>query len=78
MKFIAYSLSHTQFVVHRALLNEHKILHRDMSANNILVDPVHDPRTEDRDPTSGSDVPKFITDVLNAPTKACGCVLYLD
>ena len=70
------SLSQTQFIVHRALLNKRKILHRDMSANNILVDPVHNPRTEDRSLKVTSDAPKFITDVLDASADTCGCVLH--
>lgn len=45
----------------RALLKRTKVLHRDISARNILMYPEHHPDTEQE---VVSDPPKFILDVL--------------
>ena len=62
------------FAVHRALLNERKIMHRDMSANNILVQPVHHPRTEDTDFKLAPDAAQFIADIMDGVEKLRECV----
>ena len=56
------------FAVHRVLVMERKILHRDISRNNILINPIHNP-----DAMSGrsliSKPPWFIDDVLACEQK---------
>ena len=74
MAFLARLGTHIQFVVHRALLNERKILHRDMSANNILVEPAHNPRTEGADFKLTPGAPRCIAEVLDGADGTHRCV----
>lgn len=59
VRFLLMNYGH---LAHRAILNETGVLHRDISANNILIRPVH--YDIDQDPQY-NDGPKFISDVLS-------------
>ena len=61
-------------LVHRTLINDRNILHRDMSGNNILVQPTHNKRTEDEDFKLASDAPRFIAEVLEGKAGPRECV----
>ncbi|THG94388.1 hypothetical protein EW026_g7076 [Hermanssonia centrifuga] len=51
---------------HRSLCMDRSILHRDMSMNNILIYPQHDPASEKR---FTKNPPKFISDVIRDKCK---------
>ena len=65
--FCALDMPDIPWTVHRALVLDHKVLHRDISLNNILMDPKHHPRTTDSETKPSGPkprVPRFIADVL--------------
>ena len=61
-------------IVHRTLLIARQILHRDISGNNILVQPVHNARTEGAGSELASDAPRFIAEVLDGIERPQKCV----
>ena len=56
--------------VHRGLVNEKKILHRDISYDNILIYPTHNPKALS-DKKLISESPRFIDDILVYKEEKC-------
>lgn len=54
-----------RLIVHRGLVNDRKILHRDISSYNVLMYPKHNPKTSDGKTMMVPNPPIFINQVLS-------------